>query len=102
MSCVLGFLFNLILLGAFLAFSSLGAGSGKQTRKPLGAHQERILIANMKENTAVAIYNRITFLVLEIRHQLDPFTSMHQFIICVVSLLSFVLRFTLLHETRRI
>jgi hypothetical protein len=39
-------LFNLILLGAFLAFSSLGAaGSGKRTRKPLGAHQERISIA---------------------------------------------------------
>jgi hypothetical protein len=45
----------LILLGAFLAFSSLDAGSGKQMQKPLGAHQERILIA-MKENTAVLIY----------------------------------------------
>jgi hypothetical protein len=30
----------LISLGAFLAFSSLGAGSSKRTRKPLGAHQE--------------------------------------------------------------
>jgi hypothetical protein len=37
--------FNLILLGAFLAFTSLGAGSGKQTQKPLGAHQKRISIA---------------------------------------------------------
>jgi hypothetical protein len=46
------FFFN--LLGAFLAFSSLGAGSSKQTRKSLGAHQEKILIA-MKENTAVLI-----------------------------------------------
>jgi hypothetical protein len=45
-------LFNLILLGAFLAFSSLGAGSGKRTRKPLGAHQERILIA-IKEKMAL-------------------------------------------------
>jgi hypothetical protein len=38
----------------FLAFSSLGAGSGKRTQKPLGAHQEMILIA-IKENTAVLI-----------------------------------------------
>ncbi len=37
--------FNLILFGAFLAFSSLGAGSGKRTRKRLGAHQEKISIA---------------------------------------------------------
>jgi hypothetical protein len=85
--CVLGFL--LILISAFLAFSSLGAGSGKQTRKLLGANQETFLIA-MKENTAVAIYNQITFPVLEIRHQLDLFTSMHHFINCVVSLLSFI------------
>jgi hypothetical protein len=35
----------LFLLGAFLAFSSLGAGSGKRTQKPLGAHQEKISIA---------------------------------------------------------
>jgi hypothetical protein len=34
--------FNFNLLGAFLAFSSLGAGSGKRTQKPLGAHQEKI------------------------------------------------------------
>jgi hypothetical protein len=44
----------LILLGAFLVFSSLGAGLGKRTQKPLGAHQEKILIA-IKENTAVLI-----------------------------------------------
>ncbi len=43
---VLGFLFNLLLLGAFLVFSSLGAGSGKRTRKPPCAHQENFLIAN--------------------------------------------------------
>ncbi len=73
----------------FLALSSLGAGLGKRTRKLLGAHQENFSIA-MKENTAVAIYNRITFPVLEIRHQLDPFTSMHCFVIRVVSLLSFI------------
>ncbi len=65
--CVLGFSLILIYSVPFSLSSSLGAGSVKQTRKPLGAHQERILIA-MKENTAVAIYNRITFPVLEIRH----------------------------------
>jgi hypothetical protein len=32
-------LFYLILLGVFLAFSSLGAGSSKRTQTPLGAHQ---------------------------------------------------------------
>jgi hypothetical protein len=42
--------FNLILLVAFLALSSLGAGSGKRTRKPLRAHQENFLIANEKEH----------------------------------------------------
>jgi hypothetical protein len=42
----------------------------------------------MKENMAVAIYNQIKFPVLEIWHQLDLFTSMHHFIILVVSLLS--------------
>jgi hypothetical protein len=41
--------FNLILLGAFLALSSVGAGSGKRTRKPLGAHQENFSIANERE-----------------------------------------------------
>jgi hypothetical protein len=52
-------------LAPFSFFCSLGAGSGKR-RKRLGAHQERISIA-MKENTAVfAIYNQITFAVLEI------------------------------------
>ncbi len=34
-------LFNLILLGVFLAFSSLGAGSNERMRTPLGAHQRR-------------------------------------------------------------
>jgi hypothetical protein len=61
------FLLILIYFVAFLAFSSLGAGLDKRTQKPLGAHQEKISIA-MKENTAVAIYNQITFPVLEIRH----------------------------------
>ncbi len=38
---VLGSLLLLILLGAFLAFSSLGAGLDQRTRTPLGAHQQR-------------------------------------------------------------
>jgi hypothetical protein len=42
-------LFTLILLVAFLAFSSLGAGLDKRAQKPLGAHQERISIANERE-----------------------------------------------------
>ncbi len=39
----------------FSLSSSLGADSGKRMQKPLGAHQERILIA-MKEYMAVSIY----------------------------------------------
>jgi hypothetical protein len=80
----------------FLALiSSSGAGSGKRTQKPLGAHQENgtgeLFRSQMKGNTAVPIYNQITFPVLEIQHQLDPlFTSMHCFIIRVISLLSFI------------
>jgi hypothetical protein len=54
----------LILLGAFLAFSSLGAGLGK--RKNRLVHIRRTFRSQMKENTAVAIYNQITFPVLEI------------------------------------
>jgi hypothetical protein len=49
---VLGFLnFNLLLV-SFSLSSSLGAGSGKWTQKPLGGHWERILVA-MKDNTDV-------------------------------------------------
>jgi hypothetical protein len=38
---VLGSLLLLILLGAFLAFSSLGAGLDEQMQTPLSAHQQR-------------------------------------------------------------
>jgi hypothetical protein len=57
--------FNLILLNSlpFLLPSSLGAGLGKRTQKTLSAHQKGISI-EMIENTAVAIYNQITFTVL--------------------------------------
>jgi hypothetical protein len=41
----------LILLGAFLAFSSSGAGSDERTRTPLGAHQS-VWLSQVKENTA--------------------------------------------------
>jgi hypothetical protein len=37
---VLG-VFSLILLGVFLAYSSLGAGSNERRQTPLGAHQRR-------------------------------------------------------------
>ncbi len=57
--------FNLILLGAFLALSSLGAGSGSGRENRL-MHIRRLLDCKVKENTAVAIYNQITFPVLEI------------------------------------
>jgi fructose-1,6-bisphosphatase len=69
---------------------SLGAGSGKQMQKPLGAHQERILIA-MKENTAVLIYrpNYKQFIVSCVG-KFDILHQSHQFIIRLVSLLSFV------------
>jgi hypothetical protein len=66
---------------------------GKQTQKPLGAHQERILIA-MKENTAVMIYepNYKSFIVsCVVKFDIMRFfTSFASFIIRVVSLLSFV------------
>jgi hypothetical protein len=41
----------LILLGAFLVFSSLGAGSDERTQTPLGAHQS-VWLSQVKENTA--------------------------------------------------
>jgi hypothetical protein len=40
----------LILLGVFLAYSSLGAGSNERTRTPLVAHQKRISFANKGEH----------------------------------------------------
>jgi hypothetical protein len=86
-------LFLSFTFGASLAFSSLCAGFGKRTQKPLGAHQERILIA-MKVNMAVLIYrpNYEPFIIscvgefniMRLLHQ------SHHFIICIVSLLSFV------------
>ncbi len=56
------FNFNLLLVPSSLS-SSLGAGSGKLTWKPLGAHQKRILIA---------IWRR-TWLFLFYRPNYEPF-----------------------------
>jgi hypothetical protein len=100
---VLGFL--LYLLGALLAFNSLGAGLGKRTQKPLGAHQERILIT-IKENMAVSIYrpNYELFIIscvgklhiIRLLHQLHWFNHWRCFtpIICLL--------ITSLYKTRRI
>jgi hypothetical protein len=86
---VLGFLLILIYLLPFLLSSSLGAGSGKRTQKLLGAHPDWFLIA-MKENTAVWDLQPPYVSCIGNSTQLDFFTSMHCFIIRVVSLLSFI------------
>jgi hypothetical protein len=54
----------------------LAPASGRENHL---VHIRKTFRSQMKENTAVAIYNRIMFPVLEIRHQLDLFTSMHHF-----------------------
>jgi hypothetical protein len=51
----------LILLGAFLAFSSSGAGLGKRTRKPLGAHLEKIFDRNKGEHGRFECSDQITY-----------------------------------------
>jgi hypothetical protein len=82
MFCVLGFLeFTLV---PFSLSSSLGAGSGKRAQKPLGVHQGIILIL-MKENTAVCNLQPNYVSCIENLTQLDIFTSMHRFIIHIVS-----------------
>jgi hypothetical protein len=90
---VLGFFYFNFAFGAFLAFSFLGAGSGKRAQKPLGAHQERILIP-MKENTAALICrpNYEPFIVSYIGkfNIIRLLHLLHHFIARVVSLLSFV------------
>jgi hypothetical protein len=47
---VLGSPLLLNLLGAFLALALLGAGLDERTQTPLGAHQQRISIANKGEH----------------------------------------------------
>jgi hypothetical protein len=86
---VLGFLLILIFSVPFLLSSSLGAGLDKRTQKPLGAHQERTSIA-MKENRAVCDLQPNYVSCIGNLTSLDHFTSMHPFIIRVVSLLSFI------------
>jgi hypothetical protein len=80
---------DLILLGVFLAFSSLGAGLGKRTQKPLGAHQQRILMANEREHGCCDLQPNYVSCIGN-STSLDLFTSMHHFIVRVVSLLSFI------------
>jgi hypothetical protein len=75
--------FILIYSAPFSLSSSLRAGLSKRTQKPLGAHQERILIA-MKENTAVLIYrpNYEPFIAFPELENLTSSDSLHQ---CIVS-----------------
>jgi hypothetical protein len=58
--------------------SSLVAGLGKRTQKPLGAHQGRISIA-MKENTEVCDLQPNYVSCIGNSTLLDLFTSMHRF-----------------------
>ncbi len=102
--CVLGFL--LILLGAFLAFSSLGAGLGKRTQKALGAHQEKILIA-IKENTAVSIVQTKLRTVNKVScigkfNIIRLFSSIASFHLCHFTHIIHFYLFTMFQETRRI
>jgi hypothetical protein len=50
----------LFLFWCLSRFSSLGAGLGKRTQKPLGAHQERVFDRYEREHSSFAIYNQIT------------------------------------------
>jgi hypothetical protein len=64
MSYVLRFRVRYILtfyftFGAFLAFSSLGAGSGKRTQKPLGAHQDRFFDRNEGEHGCIVLQTKL-------------------------------------------
>jgi hypothetical protein len=85
MFSVLGFPFNLILLGAFLAFSSLGAGSDKRMRKPLGAHQENFSIANEREHRCCDLQPNYVSCIgnstsLDLLHQcIISFASFHSY-----------------------
>jgi hypothetical protein len=81
------------------------AGLGKWTQKPLGAHQEKILIA-IKENTAVSIVQTKLRTVYSVScvgkfNIIRFFTSIASFhsrrFTPIIHLL-----FTLLHEIRRI
>jgi hypothetical protein len=53
-------------------------------------HISNDLDRSEREHGCLRFTDQIMFPALEIQHSLDPFTSMHHFIIHVVSLLSFV------------
>ncbi len=94
-----GLLFFNSTFGAFLAFSSLGSGSSTRTQKQLDAHQERISIAMKERLFLFYTLNHEPFIVSCVG-KCDVIRLLHQCIICVISLLSFLLS-TLLKETRR-
>jgi hypothetical protein len=76
-------------LGAFLAFSSFGAGSGKRTQKAFGAHQEKIFIA-VKENMAIRDFQRnYVSYIWKFNIVRSLYINALFFIISAVSLLSF-------------
>jgi hypothetical protein len=86
----------------FSLSSSLGAGLGKLTQKPLGAHQEIILIA-MKENTAFFLLQTELqtvhcFLRWKIRHHktLTSITSFYH-LRCITPIIPLLI--TLVKET---
>ncbi len=83
--CVLGFAnFNLLLcLPSFL-----GAGLGKWTQKPLGAHQERFDHRSEREHGWFRFYRQSCVSCTGNSTYLDPFTINALFIIRVISLLS--------------
>ncbi len=79
----------------FLLSSSLGAGSGKWTRKPLGAHQEKFDGCNRREHGCLRFRDQSTFPVLEICHHENLYidcivSSFALFVTLFASLLSFV------------
>jgi hypothetical protein len=80
--------FNLILLGAFLALSSLGADSGKRTRKPLDAHQETFGLQSEREHGCCNLQPNYVSCIGNLT-SIRSLTSMHHFI-GVISLLSII------------
>jgi hypothetical protein len=82
----------------FSLSSSLGAGAGKRTQKPLGAHEGGIWIA-MKENTAVS--NLQPNYVSSCFGNSTPFTSLLHQCIIFISHRTYHNLFSLLHSTNK-
>ncbi len=79
----------LIYLVPFSLSSSPGAGLGKRTQKLLGAHQDIFNYRNEREHSCVILQTELRFLYWKF-NIVRSFTSMHHFIICVASRLSFI------------